>query len=108
MNILELRPIFTDRSGDINMLDPDVDRYINTEEVQNRLFAMEPDKRERETIREKEKFIVGRITAAGGIGATAKNPETFGKSIIFAVFAETFAILGLLMSLLIINGVGLL
>ena len=47
------------------------------------------------------------ITAAGGIGATAKNPETFGKSIIFAVFAETFAILGLLMSLLIINGVGL-
>ncbi len=48
------------------------------------------------------------ITAAGGIGATAKNPETFGKSIIFAVFAETFAILGLLMSLLIINGIGIL
>lgn len=48
------------------------------------------------------------ITAAGGVGATAKNPETFGKSIIFAVFSETFAILGLLTSLLIINGIGLL
>ena len=30
MTILELREIFKDRSGDINMLDPDIDRYLNS------------------------------------------------------------------------------
>lgn len=30
MTIAELRVIFTDRSGDINMVDADVDRYINS------------------------------------------------------------------------------
>lgn len=30
MTLTELRAIFRDRSGDINILDPDVDRYINS------------------------------------------------------------------------------
>ena len=47
------------------------------------------------------------ITAAGGIGATATNPATFGKSIVLAAMAETFAVFGLLGAILIMFGAGL-
>ncbi|MFQ6050532.1 MAG: V-type ATP synthase subunit K, partial [Candidatus Hydrothermarchaeota archaeon] len=36
------------------------------------------------------------ITAAGGIGAAAKEPATMGKSLVLSVMSETFAIFGLL------------
>jgi V/A-type H+-transporting ATPase subunit K len=47
------------------------------------------------------------ITSAGGIGATAINPRIFGKSIVLAAMAETFAVFGLLGAILIMFGVGL-
>jgi V/A-type H+-transporting ATPase subunit K len=47
------------------------------------------------------------ITSAGGIGATATNPGTFGKSIVLAAMAETFAVFGLLGAILIMFGAGL-
>ncbi len=42
------------------------------------------------------------ITAAAGISATAKKPDSFGRSMIFSVMSETFAIFGLLIAILII------
>ena len=59
---IKSKKYFTDPKG----VAADVDKYINTEEVQNKLFALDPAKRERETIREKEKFIVSKIAASGG------------------------------------------
>ena len=47
------------------------------------------------------------ITASAGIGATTRNPQAFGKSIIFSVMSETFAIFGLLIAILIMFGVKL-
>jgi V/A-type H+-transporting ATPase subunit K len=47
------------------------------------------------------------ITAAGGIGAAALEPATFGKSMVLSVMSETFAIFGLLGAILIMFGVGL-
>jgi V/A-type H+-transporting ATPase subunit K len=47
------------------------------------------------------------ITASAGIGATARNPQAFGKSIIFSVMSETFAIFGLLIAILIMFGIKL-
>ena len=59
---IKSKKYFTDPKG----VAADVDKYINTEDVQNKLFALDPAKRDRETVREKEKFIVSKITAAGG------------------------------------------
>jgi V/A-type H+-transporting ATPase subunit K len=42
--------------------------------------------------------------AASGMGAVAKRPETFGQSVVLAVMAETFAIFGLLIAILIFVG----
>ena len=42
--------------------------------------------------------------AASGMGAVAKRPETFGQAIVLAVMAETFAIFGLLIAILIFVG----
>lgn len=53
---------FSDPKG----LVQDVDKFINTEDVQNKLFALEPGQREQESVREKEKFITGKIISAGG------------------------------------------
>ncbi len=47
------------------------------------------------------------ITAASGISATVKGPENFGKSVIFSVMSETFAIFGLLIAILIIIYAGI-
>jgi V/A-type H+-transporting ATPase subunit K len=38
------------------------------------------------------------------MGAVAKRPETFGQSVVLAVMAETFAIFGLLIAILIFVG----
>ena len=45
------------------------------------------------------------ITAASGISATAKRPDTFGRSMIFSVMSETPAIFALLVAILIMIGV---
>jgi len=42
--------------------------------------------------------------SASGMGAVAKRPETFGQSVVLAVMAETFAIFGLLIAILIFVG----
>ncbi|MDO5311285.1 MAG: V-type ATP synthase subunit K [Clostridia bacterium] len=45
--------------------------------------------------------------AAAGIGIIAKSPEESGKAIIMAAMVETYAILALLVSILIISSVGI-
>ncbi|HIJ06373.1 MAG: ATP synthase subunit c [Methanocalculus sp. 52_23] len=47
------------------------------------------------------------MTAAAGIGAVARRPESMGQALVFAVMAETFAIFGLLVAILIMFGIGL-
>jgi V/A-type H+-transporting ATPase subunit K len=42
--------------------------------------------------------------SASGMGAVAKRPETFGQAVVLAVMAETFAIFGLLIAILIFVG----
>lgn len=44
--------------------------------------------------------------AAAGVGVVAKKPDEVGKAIILAAMVETFAILGLLASILLVNGLG--
>ena len=44
-------------------------------------------------------------TAATGIAMVGKRPEESGKAIIFAVMVETYAVLSLLFSFLLVNGV---
>ena len=41
--------------------------------------------------------------AAAGVGIVAKKPDELGKGIILSVMVETFAILGLLVSILLVN-----
>lgn len=43
--------------------------------------------------------------AAAGIGLVGKRPEESGKAITFAVMVETYAVLSLLISFLLVNGV---
>ena len=43
--------------------------------------------------------------AASGIAMVGKRPEESGKAIIFAVMVETYAVLALLFSFLMVNGV---
>ena len=47
----------------------------------------------------------GRVAAAG-VGIVAKKPDESGKAIILSVMVETFAILGLLVSILMVTGLG--
>ena len=46
----------------------------------------------------------GKVSAAGA-GIIAKRPEESGKAIIFSAMVETYAVLGLLITILLINGV---
>lgn len=48
----------------------------------------------------------GRVAAAG-VNITAKKPDASGKAIILAAIVETYAVLGLLVTILLINGMGL-
>lgn len=43
--------------------------------------------------------------SAAGVGIVAKKPEELGKAITFAAIVETYAILGLLISFLMLNGI---
>ncbi len=46
----------------------------------------------------------GRVSAAG-TGIVAKRPEETGKAVIFSAMVETYAVLGLLTTILLINGI---
>ena len=48
----------------------------------------------------------GRVSAAG-VGIVAKKPGESGKGIIFAAVVETYAVLGLLATILLLNGIQL-
>lgn len=48
----------------------------------------------------------GKVSAAGA-GIVAKRPEESGKAIVFSAMVETYAVLGLLITILLINGVQL-
>lgn len=45
-------------------------------------------------------------SAVAGVGVVAKNPTQNGKAITMAAMVETYAILALLVSILVINGIG--
>ncbi|MFU0800093.1 MAG: V-type ATP synthase subunit K [Xylanivirga thermophila] len=45
--------------------------------------------------------------AVAGVGLVAKRPEESGKAITFAVMVETYAVLALLASFLMVNGISL-
>ena len=44
-------------------------------------------------------------TSAAGANIVAKHPEELGKAIIFAAMVETYAVLGLLATILLLNGI---
>lgn len=46
-------------------------------------------------------------TAAAGVGLVAKRPEELGKGIIYAVMVETYAVLALLASIMLLFGIPL-
>lgn len=48
----------------------------------------------------------GRVAAAG-VNITAKKPDASGKAVILAAIVETYAVLGLLVTILLINGLNL-
>lgn len=45
----------------------------------------------------------GRLAAAG-VNVTAKQPDASGKAVILAAIVETYAVLGLLVTILLVNG----
>jgi len=45
----------------------------------------------------------GRVAAAG-VNITAKKPEASGKAVILSAIVETYAVLGLLVTILLVNG----
>jgi len=47
------------------------------------------------------------MVASSGCGALAKRPEVFGKAVIYAAMVETYAILGLLSTILLLMGIQL-
>lgn len=48
----------------------------------------------------------GRVAAAG-VNVTAKKPDASGKAVILSAIVETYAVLGLLVTILLINGLNL-
>lgn len=48
----------------------------------------------------------GRVAAAG-VNVTAKQPDASGKAVILAAIVETYAVLGLLVTILFVNGLAL-
>lgn len=48
----------------------------------------------------------GRLAAAG-VNVMVRQPEAMGKGIILAAIVETYAILGLLVTILLVNGLGI-
>jgi V/A-type H+/Na+-transporting ATPase subunit K len=48
-------------------------------------------------------MLQGRVAAAG-VNVTAKQPDASGKAVILSAIVETYAVLGLLVTILLING----
>ena len=48
----------------------------------------------------------GRVAAAG-VNVTAKQPDASGKAVILSAIVETYAVLGLLVTILLVNGLNL-
>ena len=48
----------------------------------------------------------GRV-AASAVNIVAKNPDASGKGVILSAIVETYAVLGLLVTILLVNGLGL-
>jgi V/A-type H+/Na+-transporting ATPase subunit K len=48
----------------------------------------------------------GRVAAAA-VNIVAKNPDASGKGVILSAIVETYAVLGLLVTILLVNGLGL-
>lgn len=48
----------------------------------------------------------GRVAAAA-VNIAAKKPEAVGKGVILAAIVETYAVLGLLVTILLVNGLGI-
>ncbi len=70
---------FTDPTG----LSKDVDKYINSNEMQNKLFTIsDPRKLAIATSRAKEKYIISKITASGG---KVQNAKLEGKTFVWTV-----------------------
>ncbi len=46
------------------------------------------------------------VAGAASVGAITEKPEMFGKVLIFVAFAEAIAIYGLLISFMILFGIG--
>ncbi|MFH2105224.1 MAG: V-type ATP synthase subunit K [Parcubacteria group bacterium] len=51
-------------------------------------------------------ILQGRVSAAG-MGIVAKKPDDAGKGVILSAMVETYAVLGLLATILLINGIQL-
>ncbi len=49
--------------------------------------------------------IIQAKVAAAGVGVVAKRPEEMGKAIILAAMVETYAVLALLTTILLLNGI---
>ena len=49
-------------------------------------------------------WLQGKVSAAG-MGIVAKQPKASGKAVILSAMVETYAVLGLLTSILLINGI---
>jgi V/A-type H+-transporting ATPase subunit K len=49
-------------------------------------------------------FFQARVAVAG-IGLAAKRPDEVGKALIMTAMVETYAVLGLLATLLLVNGI---
>jgi V/A-type H+-transporting ATPase subunit K len=46
----------------------------------------------------------GKVSAAGA-GVAARQPKAVGKAIILSAMVETYAVLGLLITILLVNGI---
>lgn len=49
-------------------------------------------------------YLQGKVSAAG-VGVSAKQPKATGKAIILSAMVETYAVLGLLVTILLVNGI---
>lgn len=49
-------------------------------------------------------YLQGKVSAAG-VGVAAKQPKAVGKAIILSAMVETYAVLGLLVTILLVNGI---
>lgn len=60
-DVIGERAYLTDPKG----MTKDLEKHINSEEVQNRLFALDPDQRAAEVTREKVRYIESKIASSG-------------------------------------------